>query len=128
MLSVDEEHLAEVKVRGRARKIAKGMIQQLAGHTNPNLLNLERWPSTRFSEMVGVGFSMQSFKGPPPETSWLQEERRGNQPSTMQDAERCQAIFWHAGCVPKTRVLAQPRVAPQIDGFPPAHLLHQEAR
>jgi hypothetical protein len=26
----------------------------------------------------------------------------------MQDVERCQAIFWHAGCVPKTRVLAQP--------------------
>ena len=28
----------------------------------------------------------------------------------------------HAGCVPKTRVLTQPRVAPQIDGFPPARL------
>jgi hypothetical protein len=35
----------------------------------------------------------------------------------MQDAEPCQAIFWHAGCVLKPRVLAQPGVAPQSFGI-----------
>jgi hypothetical protein len=42
--------------------------------------------------------------------------------STLENA-RCQtghAIFWHAGCMPKTRVLAQPVLPPQIDDFPPA--------